>query len=111
MLEAHTLWKVHKMKCDRCDKKMKIAKMRFNSHQIDGGTCSCGQRYYHPEQAERILLLNKLKKQDVIAKLGRIRSNLILRLPKDVEVALGLQEGENVHIRVEGSGFRIVQTH
>jgi len=82
--------------------------MKFNQYKIDGWKCSCREVYYNPEQAQRILLLNKLRKKMIKAKLGKIRSNLILRLPKDVEQALGLEKGEDVFIKVEGEGFKIV---
>jgi|TARA_B100001964_G_C14228846_1_gene599040 hypothetical protein len=97
------------MKCHKCDKKMKYVKgMQFNEYKIDGWKCSCGEIYYNPEQAQKILLLNKLKKETIRAKLGKIRSNLILRLPKDIERALNLEKGEDVLIKVEGNGFKIV---
>lgn len=96
------------MKCQKCGKKMKYVKeLRFNEFRIDGWKCGCGEIYYEPEQAQRILLLNKLRKEAIRAKLGRIRSNLILRLPKDVEQALSLKKGEDVLIRVEDHGLRI----
>lgn len=95
------------MKCNKCNKKMEFVKgMRFNEYSIDGRRCSCGEVYYEPEQAQKILLLNKIKEGTIRAKLGKIRSNLILRLPKDVESALGLQKGEEVLIQVEGKGFK-----
>ena len=98
------------MKCHKCGKKMKYVKaMNFNEYKIDGWKCSCGEIYYNPEQAQKILLLNKLKKEVIRAKLGKIRSNLILRLPKDLEHALDLEKGEDVFIRVEDNGFKIVQ--
>ena len=88
---------------------MKYAKgMQFNEHVIDGWKCFCGEKYYEPEQAQKILLLNKLKKEVLKAKLGKIRSNLILRLPKDIENAFNLEKGEKVTIKVEDDGFRIV---
>ena len=97
------------MKCHKCGKAMKYIKgMKFNEYKIDGWKCSCGEVYYNPEQAQKILLLNKLKKESIRAKLGKIRSNLILRLPKDVETALDLEKGEDVLIKVEGKGFKIV---
>ena len=97
------------MKCHKCDKKMKYVKgMQFNEYKIDGWKCSCGEIYYNPEQAQKILLLNKLKKETIRAKLGKIRSNLILRLPKDIERALNLEKGEDVIIKVEVNGFKIV---
>jgi len=87
---------------------MRFAKeLNFNGNKIDGWRCLCGETYYDPEQAQRILLLNKLKKAAIRAKLGRIRSNLILRLPKDVETALCLQQGKDVIIRVNGDELRI----
>jgi antitoxin component of MazEF toxin-antitoxin module len=82
--------------------------MRFNEHLIDGWKCVCGEVYYRAEQAERILLLNKLRKDALRATLGKIKSNLILRVPKDVEHALGLRQGEEVEIRIEGDGMKIV---
>ncbi len=97
------------MKCHKCDRKMGFVKgMKFNEYSIGGWKCSCGEVYYEPGQAQRILLLNKLKKETIRAKLGKIRSNLILRLPKDVESALDLQKGEEVLIQVEGKGFKIL---
>ena len=96
------------MKCYKCSKRMKHVKgMKFNEHKIDGWKCSCGEVYLDPEQAEKILLLNKLKKEAIKVKLGKVRSNLILRLPKIVETALGLEKGEDVLIKVEGHGIKI----
>ena len=97
------------MKCHTCGKTMEFVQgMKFNDYSIDGWKCSCGEIYYEPEQAQKILLLNKLKKEVIRAKLGRIRSNLILRLPRDVESALNLQKGEEVIIQVEGKGLKII---
>ena len=42
------------------------------------------------------------------AKLGKIRSNLIVRLPKDLEYAYNLEKGEDVLIKLEKDGFKIV---
>jgi hypothetical protein len=82
--------------------------MKFNEYKVGGWVCSCGEIYYNPEQAQKILLLNKLKKAAIRAKLGKIRSNLILRLPKDIETALDLEKGEDVLIKVEDKGMKIV---
>lgn len=82
--------------------------MDFNGYDISGWKCPCGERYYEPEQAQKILLLNKLKKEAVRAKLGRIRSNLILRLPIGIEHALGLKQGEEVLISIEDNAIKVV---
>jgi len=97
------------MKCNNCGKKMQYSnKLNFNEGKISGWNCVCGEMYYDPVQAQKILLLNKLKKEAIKTKLGQIRSNLILRLPKGVEDALGLQKGKSVLIQVEDQGFRVV---
>ena len=96
------------MKCHKCKKKMEFRKdLVFNGNKIEGWVCLCGEKYYSPEQAQKILILNRLKNEVIKAKLCRIRSNLILRLPKEVEFALGLQEGESVIIKLEENGLRI----
>lgn len=82
--------------------------MKFNEYKIDGWKCSWKEIYYNPEQAQKILLLNKLKKEVLKAKLGKVRSNLILRLPKDLEYALDLEEGEEVIINLEDNCFKIL---
>jgi hypothetical protein len=87
---------------------MEPRELSFNSQKIDGWKCACGEAYFEPEQAQRILLRNKLKKEAIRAKLGRIRSNLILRLPKDVETALSLRQGKDVIIRLDGDELRII---
>lgn len=97
------------MKCHRCGKVMKYVKgLHFNQYTIDGWKCPCGETYYRPEQAQKVLLYHKLRKEVIRAKLGRIRSNLILRLPKDVEYAMGLENGKHVFIKVERGSFRII---
>jgi len=71
--------------------------MKFNGYDIDGWECkSCGEAYYNPEKAERILLINKLQKHKFYLKLSRVKSNLILRIPKEVSTALNLKESQKV---------------
>jgi hypothetical protein len=96
------------MKCHTCGKQMRYAKdLSFNGEQLSGYKCGCGEEYYDPEAAGRILLKSKLRTARLTAKLGRVRSNLILRLPKDVETALGLREGQDVTLRVEGETLTV----
>ena len=97
------------MKCHKCKKKMQYRKgLRFNEYRIDGWKCSCGEMYFDSEQAQRVLVLNKLKKQAIRAKLGRNRSNLILRLPRDIEEALGFEQGKEVLLKIDGEELRVV---
>lgn len=98
------------MKCLNCNERMEYREnLKFNQYRLSGWKCaSCGEIYFNPEEAEKILLLNKLKKQVIRAKLGRIRSNLILRLPKDIEEVLNLKKGKEVSMRVEGKNLVIM---
>lgn len=32
----------------------------FNNYRIDGFTCTCGEIYFDPIQAEKVLLSNKI---------------------------------------------------
>ncbi len=76
--------------------------LMFNGHEIDGWVCkSCGETFYNPEQAERILLLNKIKKVKYFLKLNKVKSNLILRIPKEVGEALGLEKGDKLELDVK----------
>ena len=82
--------------------------MSFNGYKITGWDCSCGEKIFDGGAANRILLLNKLKTKAAKAKLGRIRTNLILRVPKAYEEVLHLKEGEEVELKIDGKGFKVV---
>ena len=67
--------------------------LKFNNYDIDGWVCkNCGEIYYNPEKAEKILLLNKLKKIKYHLKLSKVKGNLILRIPKELGEALDLHK-------------------
>ena len=89
------------MKCVNCGRLATPAVLSFQGHEIDGWKCKCGEEYFNPVQAEKILTLNKLMHGEIEAKLGRIKSNLILRIPKAVEAGMGLKEGETVKLKVK----------
>jgi AbrB family looped-hinge helix DNA binding protein len=90
------------MKC-MCGKITKYEKnLSFNGHTIDGWKCkNCKEEYYNPEKAEKILLLNKLKKRNFNLKLNKVRSNLIVRIPKEVGDALDLKRGDEVNLSLK----------
>jgi len=83
--------------------------LKFNQYSIDGWVCpKCKEIYYNPEQAERILLLNKLKHKKLATKLGQVRSNLIIRIPKDIKDALGFEKGQEVTIKIRDREMRVM---
>lgn len=87
-----------------CGKTAKYVRhLKFNHYDIDGWKCSsCGEEYYNPEKAQKILLINKLRKHNFHIKLSQIRSNLIIRVPKLVGDALNLHKGEEVEFGLRG---------
>jgi len=95
------------MKCINCGKIAKSVKLSFQGQKIEGWKCSCGEEYFDPAQAQRILHQNKMKYQIIEAKLGKIKSNLILRIPKAIEEALGLEKGEKIKMKIKDSKLEI----
>lgn len=77
--------------------------LTFNSYDIDGWKCGCGEIFYNPEKAEKILLLNKLQKMKYHLKLSKVKSNLILRIPKEVGEALELESGDEVELGLKNT--------
>ncbi len=97
------------MKCNDCGKEMERKEdLEFNQHEVSGWKCKCGEEIYDSEEVQKVLMLNKLKKKDIKAKLGRVRSNLILRLPKDVEETFGFEKGEEVQLVIEDDGVKVL---
>lgn len=79
--------------------------LKFNAYNIDGWVCkNCGETFYNPEKAERILLFNKLKKAKYHLRLSKTKSNLVLRIPKEVGEAMNLHKGEEVELRLKEAG-------
>jgi hypothetical protein len=95
------------MKCVKCGEVAKPAVLSFQGQKISGWKCRCGEEYFNPEEAERILLLNKLKKQKVAVKVGQVRSNLILRIPKAMADALRIKKGDVVTLMLGEREIRV----
>lgn len=98
------------MVCVTCGKTAKRAKLRFQGAEIDGWRCSCGEEYFDPEQAQRILLFNKILTKEYKIKLGQIRSNLIVRIPTELSEVLGLHKGEKVLLRADAEKKLHIET-
>ena len=98
------------MKCQCKGNAEYAAHLKFNGFDIDGWVCKkCGEEYYNPEKAEKILLLNKLKKMKYHLKLSQVKSNLILRIPKEVGIALSLKKGEEVELALSDKNEIVLQ--
>jgi len=79
-----------------CGKIAKSAKMSYLGGTLNCWKCSCGESYHNPLETERIRLVNKLKNKKFEMKIGKIRSNLIIRIPKDISDLLGMRAGNKI---------------
>lgn len=89
------------MRCVKCTSIAKPAQLSFQGYAIEGWKCSCGEEYFDPAQAQRILSMQKLQREELTARLGRIRSNLILRIPRAIEEAMCLKKGEELRFKLK----------
>lgn len=81
--------------------------LSFNGYKLDGWECKkCGEAYFNPEKAQKILLLNKLQRKVLTLKLSKVRSNKIMRIPKDIDEALGF--GSEVRVKIEGKALKVM---
>src|SRR4030042_1167710 len=73
--------------------------IHFGKYKLDGWECRyCREVYFDPEQAQRILILNKLKNKSFKMKVNKVRSNQIIRLPK--EISLILNNPKEINLRL-----------
>ena len=96
------------MKCYKCKITMRYKEdLEFNGYTLDGWECKkCGEAYYNPKKAQRILLLNKLKRKILTLKLSKVKSNKIMRIPKDIDEAL--EFGNEVRVKIEGKALKVM---
>ena len=95
------------MKCVTCGRVAKPARLRFQGNEVSGWKCKCGEEYFDPEDAERILLLNKLRKQKISVKVGQVKSNIILRIPKAMAEALRMKKGDIVTLTLDEGEIKV----
>jgi len=73
----------------------------FNQYKISGWICkSCGEIYFDADEAQRILVLNKLKNKSFKLSLNKVKSNLILRIPKEISEVMNLETKKKVNLKL-----------
>lgn len=86
-------------KCDVCNKIMKKDKAMLAGIQVRSWKClSCNNTVLHPEDAQRALFLNKLKR-GVKVKVGKLGESLIFRFPKEIADFYEIKKGEDLIIK------------
>jgi hypothetical protein len=98
------------MKCTSCGRTAREARLRFQGRDISGWKCSCGEQYFDPAEAQKILHLNRIMKQRYEVTVGQMRSNLIIRIPKELAEALGLEKGGKVMLKADNQKRFHVET-
>ena len=88
-------------KCSKCDAVMKRKEMTIEGEKVRGWECAkCDETVLHPQDAQRMLLLSKLKR-GLSVKIGELGKSLIVRIPKEVASLYNLSKGEQVTIKAE----------
>ena len=87
--------------CTRCSSPMRKTHFVVEGLKVRGWECSkCKDAVLHPEDAQRTLLLSKLKR-GLSVKIGELGSSLVVRIPKEEAKLYKLSKGEHVTIRAE----------
>lgn len=94
------LWDaVHK--CTKCNVVMKRKDMIVEGEKVRGWECvKCDETVLHPQDAQRMLLLSKLKR-GMTVKIGELGKSLVVRIPKEVATLCKLSKGEQITIKAE----------
>ncbi|MFH1773461.1 MAG: AbrB/MazE/SpoVT family DNA-binding domain-containing protein [Methanobacteriota archaeon] len=89
--------------CGSAMKKEKVkVKLRDQSIEVDGVGCAkCGEVLLNPEQAQKLLALNKLY-AGIEAKVGALGKSLVVRIPADVREFLKLGKGDKLVFTTDG---------
>ncbi len=93
-------------KCHVCGSIMKKEKVKVKlgdqSIEVDGVRCGkCGEVLLNPEQAQKLLALNKLY-AGIEAKVGALGKSLVVRIPVDVREFLKLGKGDKLIFTTDG---------
>jgi ribosomal protein S27AE len=78
--------------------------------KVRGSECpKCGEIYFNSEDANRLLIFNKIRHEIMSGKVTKAGNSYVLRLPKKLVDALGLTVGSELEISLD-SPTKIVLT-
>lgn len=76
--------------------------LKFHGHTIDGWKCThCGEEYHDATKVQEILILEKLQNTTFELRLNKVRSNFIVRIPKEISDVLQLEKYETITFKLE----------
>jgi hypothetical protein len=80
---------------------MKKKRLGIEGRDARGWECTkCKDMVLHPEDAQRILLLSKVKK-GVSVTVGELGNSFVVRIPKEIAEFYKLSKGEQITMKAE----------
>lgn len=96
------LW-IAEHRCTKCDSIMKKNIIVIEGMHVRSWQCSrCKEIILHPEDAQKMLVLNKIKK-GMPVKVGALGESLIMRFPKEVTEFYKIKKGEKIILKLGDS--------
>ncbi len=87
--------------CQACSGKMRKETMQIEGMEVRAWKCiKCGETDLHPEDAQKMLVFNKIK-HGIPVKIGTLGESLIMRFPKEVAEFYKISKGEEVILKAE----------
>jgi len=87
--------------CTCGEKAMSRKKFTIEGVEVRGWECKhCNETALHSEDAQKVLVLNKLKK-GIPVKVGELGESLIIRFPKELAEYYKIEKGENLILKAE----------
>ncbi len=89
-----------KLECD-CGEWASPKTFKVEGFKVRGWFCKKCKEIWYSDDINQVLMMRKLKKQPIAVKVGRLGESEIVRIPKEVGIAVGLKVGEEVLIYPE----------
>jgi len=87
--------------CTKCDSVMKKDIMTIEGMKVRTWKCGkCRETVLHPEDAQKMLVFNKIKK-GISVKVGMLGESLVIRFPKEVANFYNITKGGEVVIKAD----------
>ena len=90
-------------KCTNCNSIMHRKTLVIEGLNIRGWECvKCKETVLHPDDAQRMFVLNKLKR-GLSVKIGELGKSLVIRIPKEIAMHYKLSKGEQIMMKAENN--------
>ena len=88
-------------RCLKCDRAMRKKYLIVDGTKLRGWECKkCDETVLHPEDAQKMLVLSKLKR-GLPVKIGELGNSLIVRIPVEMVELYELRKGGEILMKAE----------